>query len=285
MHKSQIFFSLFSYPLTATELWKYQWDSNFDLKYFFRRQEQNFFNSDLWRIRNRRWAISFGKLKKALRAAEFLKYAPFVRGIAISNTLSYQNARPFADIDLFVIYEWANGWAARFFCAFISLFFGRPQKNKTKKFPICLSFYLSADKLNINFLRIDEQDVYLYYWACQLFPVYGEEVWDKFWESNEAWVKKHLPCCYPRKIPSSYKVDLERRAGLKIKNLLEKIFSFKIIGSFLAAVEWAYLPQKIKALANKDTRVVAGDRILKFHIEDRRDFYLKKWKSLSGDYY
>lgn len=286
LDKAGVFFSMFSYPLLPIESFRYQWDTNFNLSYFIDRQlngEFDISDGELWKLRLKRYRISFQKIKKALRLAKVLKYAPFVRGVAIGSTLSYFNARPFADIDLFVIYEGDKGWVVRFFCLVISLFFGRPGRVKTKRSPVCFNFYLSRQSLNLKFFKISEDDVYLYYWVAQLFPVYGNEIWNEFWAENMGWVCGRLKQAYPTVTVPGLRADFGAKEKSVLKNLLEKIFSLKMIGSLLANIEWAWLPLRLKNLVSSGVGVVVGSHVLKFHPQDKREFYLKKWKSLSED--
>jgi hypothetical protein len=37
------------------------------------------------------------------------------------------------------------------------------------------------------------------------------------------------------------------------------------------------MPSKLKEMANKDSRVITSDSILKFHENDRREEYKNKW--------
>lgn len=286
LDKAGVFFSLFSYPLLPIESFRYQWGTDFSLSYFVDRQlndPMDISDNELWKLRLKRYRISLQKIKKGVRLAKFLRYAPFVRGVAIASTLSYFNARPFADIDLFVIYEGDKGWVARFYCLLLSLFFGRPGRVKTKRSPACFNFYLSRENLNLKFLKIDQDDVYLFYWVTQLFPVYGDGIWKEFWAENIEWVSAGLSRAYPTVTVSSLRALSQAKEKSIAKNLLEKIFSLKMIGSLLANIEWAWLPLRLKALANNGMSVVLGRHVLKFHPQDKREFYLKKWKSLSED--
>ncbi|GEM_PF-5299425 len=281
---SDLFFGMFSYPLTPFESWKYQWESKKTLgEYIGQSLITEYPASDAWTLRKKRWRISLPKIRKALRAARIVRHIPFVRGIAIANTLSYYNARPFADVDMFVIYEGNHGWVVRFFCLCTLLLFGRPsmrKKDRTTRSPLCFSFYLSASRLDMRDLALHDNDVYLAYWVAQLMPIYGSWVWSTLWHENAPWVGAHLPMMYPRRTVSSFMVKDISTQGT---TLLERVFSLKIVNSLFAHVEWAWLPLELKMLANKDTRVMVKPDILKFHRTDKREYYLEQWKSLLKD--
>ena len=286
------YFDIFNYPLTLMELWKWLYVEDNSLKeisiddvlkrldnssvmkerigsknsFYFLKGRQ-----DIVDVRAKRYGLAERKFHKALRVIKILRFMPFVKMIAVCNTLAYNNSRRQGDIDLFVVTKRRRVWQTRFWIAgFLTLFRLRPKPGKTQD-TICPTFFVDEDSLDFEKLAL-ENDIYFSYWVKQLVPVYDEGVYNKFINAN-LWAKKKLPNCLP--ISPTSRRFLERVGWLK------KIFN--AVGYFLPEslfkkYQLKVMPEGLKQMANKDSRVVVKDYMLKFHDNDRRLLFLKRWQ-------
>jgi len=287
--KTLAYFDIFNYPLTAWEVYRYLYikdlnkevgfletknilDNNFQNKegFYFLANRQN-----LVEIRKERQVISAKKYKKARRVIRLLSLLPFIKMIAVSNSLAYDNAKEESDVDLFIISKSNKIWTARFYATVVlKLLHRRPTPNITKD-KICLNFFATTESLNLENLQI-QNDIYFKYWLLQLTPIYdGQNYFNKLIKQND-WltdfvnINYHCSASKKRKI----KNNLIIRA---IKFVLEKINSFNFIENFLKAFQFNRMPKNIKQKMNKGTTVVVNDRTLKFHLDDRREEFRDKW--------
>lgn len=211
--------------------------------------------------RLRRARIAERKMKRARRAAAWLRLVPGVRLIAVANTLALAASRDEADIDLFIITAPGMLWTARAGVAGL-LAAARARPEECLLDPLCASFFVSEDACDLSALRIPD-DIYLAHWVATLFPISGGgDVYRHFWQSNR-WVLDILPNCWPRF--NALEHGSRGSGGLSflerpLRRLQEKKFPFQI-----------------RELLNQDTRVVATDRVLKFHTNDRRAEYRDRW--------
>lgn len=284
------YFDIFNYPLTDVEIWKWLYcpanrfvarnsrsglaevqkilDDNQLIKSFVENRRGFYFfknRGDLVDTRQTRYVSAEKKIKKAKRAARFLKLMPGVKMIALCNSLAWSNAREESDIDFFIVVARNKIWTARFFAAgFLQLLGLRPTKSQVKD-TICLSFFVDEDSLNLEPLAIGQPDIYLMYWIAQMTPLYDRGgVYQKFWQAN-AWIKNFLPNVSQRDASVWEGKDIPAgRAG--------------VVERFFCLIQTKLLSQKLKAMANRDSRVVVTDKILKFHANDRREEYKREWE-------
>jgi len=292
VYKTIAFFDIFDYPLTAWEVYKYLWKEELSRDISFL-QLQNILDShdsvdclegfyflrgreDLVFLRKERYNIAARKYQRAGLAANILSLMPYVKMIAVSNSLSYDNARDNSDIDLFIIARQDKIWTARFFTtAFLTIFRLRPTE-KSKKNAICLNFFISENALNVRNLRI-EDDVYFIYWLKLLKPLYDDgRVFKDFCDAN-GWVNNYI---------NSYDVcrtNLKRRIRHVsffgyFKFIFEKILNVNFVENFLRKFQMNKLPSRIKEKANISSEVVVNDSMLKFHYQDKREKFRDEWR-------
>lgn len=284
------YFDIFDYPLTLVEIWQWLYTYSeprnqnqepikiFDIQeildnsdYLKKRLEtKNGFyflagRTGLVEKRMERYNIAERKYKKALRIIKFLHLIPYVKMIAICNTLAYSNARDESDIDLFIICEKGHLWKTRFLISgFLKFFNLRPTELQTRD-KICASFFLSEDNLDIRNLAIND-DIYLKYWITQIYPVYDDGVYGQFSTSN-GWVKNDLPNIF------SITPTIRRQlTASPLKTIFRLIFSI-LPENYCKNYQWKILPDNLRQIVNKDTRVVMNDHALKFHDNDKRELF------------
>ncbi|MBI4434282.1 hypothetical protein HY635_00460 [Candidatus Uhrbacteria bacterium] len=226
------------------------------------------------------WA--WRKFKKARQWARVLRLVPFVRMIAIGNALGYGNCSPESDIDLVIVTAPRRVWTVRLFVvALLRLFRQRPGEHDVDA--ICPSFFLTTEAMDLEPLQIGNSplstlhsplppDPYLLWWTTQLTVLYDKAgTYDAFWRANEQWVRRWLPDAQPR----------AAHPRLCASNSPTLSVGDSWVGS--AVERWCRRFQErrfsseVRSLANRDSRVVLTDRMLKFHTNDRRQEYRDRW--------
>lgn len=285
------YFDLFSYPLTDWEVWKWMTPENgqaptyADVRllltssaylrerlrsleglYYLRGRSENV------TTRKDRYLTAEQKYKKVLRAVNVFRCLPFIRTIAVCNSLAYSNTREDGDLDVFVITEPGKVWTVRLFTAGLAKLFGWRPKEAHSRDAVCLSFFLAADQLDLSSYLLQPDDRYMQFWLDQLVPVYGDaSVLDALREQNAWW---------QRVMPHAYGVVPARRRTVRDvwwSRVVRSVLALFHIGAWGRLLEQRYrtmqlnvLPQTLALMANKDSRVVIGDHVLKFHENDRR---------------
>lgn len=125
-------------------------------------------------------------LKKADKAANFIAGFPFVRGVAVSGSLSKKFADEDADIDFFIVTAPNRLWIAR---TFLHVF-----KKITFLFNLqdffCMNYFVDEEGLCIR-----EKNIYTAIEVSTILPVCGMAIFERFYAENN-WTKKYLPNNY-----------------------------------------------------------------------------------------
>lgn len=305
------YFDIFDYPLTLIEIWKWLYQPvnqltvdglRFDLLEIQKTLEESnvlkslvnswrgfyFLNgrNNLVELRQERYNLAEKKFKKALRVAHFLKFIPGIKMIAVCNDLAWSNAPKESDIDIFIVTVKNKIWFVRFWAVWFLKFFGlRPSPRKTED-KICLSFLVDEENLNLEKISLDKSDIYLIYWIAQLVPIYDcGEVYAKFVKANE-WIKKYLPNSFGSETSGRRTLASQaKRSEVKQLCFAESVACQGVRAShndlverFFRWLQMKIMPARLKKMANKDSRVIVSDSMLKFHINDRREEYKRRWK-------
>lgn len=276
------YFDMFDYPLTQTELNKWQFGQSVrqalgPFPNGLVEQTNSFYHltgrSALVQLRHQRYLIAEKKFKRALRFAQIFRLLSSVRLIAVCNTLAFSNARDESDIDLFIVTSPNKIWLTRFWLQSLLALLGiRPHDHGVSiKDAVCLSFLTTEDNLNLQPISLNSQDVYLPLWISQLVPIYDPDgLYQKFWQVN-SWIKKFLPQSYPLKVAARRQVKKTRWSGL---------FSFLTAGFWEQITKkWQnnLFPRRLKEMANRDRRVIINDKMLKLHTNDRLQEFQNQW--------
>jgi len=226
-----------------------------------------------------RQKIAVARWKKVYKVIKFLQPCPFIKMIAVCNSLAIDNSKKQADIDFFIIVKRNRIWLTRFLITFIVWLLGEWRHKKRIAGKICLSFYITDQALNLKSITIEPYDIYLAHWVAQLKPVYcRNQIYEEFISENQ-WLRNYLlnfdqilnirhPEFKTNKFLSFIQKLLEKILIGWLGNLIEKLF--KIIQKYKISS---------KTIAHKiPTAVVVSDKILKFHENDRREFFQEKFK-------
>ncbi len=281
------FFDLFNYPLTAREVW--QFSDSIGLGCDELRQEleslvvenkigasQAFYflpgREELVVIRHERYNITAEKFKYAIRAASLFRWLPWIKLIAVGNLIGGHNLRRESDIDLLIVTAKARLWASRLLVTTITKFLGwRPQTGNSQD-KICLSFWASEDGLDFSALRLPGGDPYFRHWLAGIYPIYGDvDVYSKLIDAND-WLEQEMPHWKPKATVRWRRV--EGRPNDWTAAAFDSLFGWS--ENLAKKVQLKLMSPGLKRLANRDTRVVISDQVLKFHANDRREEYRSK---------
>jgi hypothetical protein len=292
------YFDLFEYGLTTLEIWKYLLfpKGSISLKevsdcvaQIEEIEEVNGVyvlkgHTMLAEMRRSNTAIAKRKYLRAKRVTALFARLPFVRMVAIVNTLGLGYARDGSDIDFFIVSKAGTLAIVRLLCTgFLTIAGKRPSRGRERD-AVCLSFFVGADALNLWPLSLPVKDgvpdVYLAQWMSHCTVLYDEGIYDDYVRQNE-WIRKIIP----NAVPNGGHFVRSVRLG-RISHTIKKMIEQSMI-PFLGILErlsfWfqhRILPVTLRELLNKDTRVVMTQRVMKFHsTRDRRAEIREQWLS------
>ncbi|MBU0667920.1 hypothetical protein KJ951_00890 [Patescibacteria group bacterium] len=208
---------------------------------------------------------------KALKFVPMLQMVPFIKAVAVCNTLSFNNCSESSDIDIFIIVKDGRIFTARVLSVLLSYILGVRRYGDKIAGRFCLSFYVSENGMNLEKM-LQKDDVYLYYWMKALRFLYCRKGFDKrvFYENN-TWFED----C------PAQKNEFVRGDGLL--SLIRVLPEF-ILGGFLGNILENRL-EKMHLLRFERNRrnlgpesdVVVNGSMLKFHNIDRRRQYNERF--------
>jgi hypothetical protein len=120
-------------------------------------------------------------MRNALASAKIISLFPFVRGVAVSGSLSKNFAGEGADVDLFIITSTDRLWISRT----ILHLFKKLTFLSGRQHLYCMNYFVDESQLNIL-----EKNIYTAIETVTLLPLYGN--FEEFYKEN-TWTKKFLP--------------------------------------------------------------------------------------------
>lgn len=294
LFRTLAYFAFFSFPLTAFELWKWcdaAEVSLFDVESLLSssfaqasddrsswlvehgmKRDEGFFGIgevSVWREeRLRRVADALRKHRRAERFVRFASCLPWVKMIAVCNSLAFSFTNEESDIDLFVVTKRGRIWSTRFILTgALALFRLRP--GERKRDPLCLSFFVADDSLDLSSIRIGQDDPYLAFWIATLSPVFDpDDTLSKLRAAN-GWIRQSLP--------RSRRVQ---RASSSVVRPWIRLPDVSFFERFAERMQRNRFPVLLRSMMNVDTRVVVTDGMLKFHHNDRRQEILNAYEKM-----
>ncbi|HEY8780540.1 MAG TPA: nucleotidyltransferase domain-containing protein [Mucilaginibacter sp.] len=191
------YFDLFNYPLARTEIYlflkkKYNYE-------FFDDALTCLVNSGVihqfdrfYTLKNDHYLIvrrnegnkkAIELIKIAKKVGNILIRFPYVRGVAISGSLSKNFADEYSDIDLFIITAKNRLWIART----VMHCFKKLSFLVNKEHYFCMNYYIDEQQLEIA-----EKNIYTAIEIGTLIPLQGDFVFEKFYAAN-LWIRDFLP--------------------------------------------------------------------------------------------
>lgn len=243
------YFDVFDYPVTASEIKLY-----LDRPYtnegiecvLHQLQEYNiiFKYNNFYSIRNdyalmeRRTEgnrLAVDALKQANKIARFIMWFPFIKGVAVSGSLSKNFAYQGSDMDFFIITAANRLWLAR---VFFNCFFLLAKIVGVKDY-FCLNYFIDETAL-----EIPEKNIYTAIEIATLMPQQGGDVFAKFFEQNK-WVKDYLPNGMPVARP------VAESKGSYIKSIVQMLLNNALGNMIDTAIMHFYKRRWTKMMAQK----------------------------------
>ena len=285
------YFDVFEYPLTSWEVKKFLWnyagratqtDIEKQLNLFADNKilgtiEGFYFlpgKAKLVEVRKQNYLQGQEKMKIALKYAKLISKLPFVKTIFITNKLSYLNAAPASDLDLAIITSKNRIWTARLFATgFLKLLGKRPKPNNQQN-KVCLSFYITEDKLSLEAAAY-EHDIHFQYWVKQWLPIYDAGNYaNEFFMAN-GWIDKNLQNFFETKTSARWQIKKNSAHKKLFETLLGKWFE-----TLAKNLQIKIMPKQLKTLAEEpNSNVIISNELLKFHDKDRRMEYKLAWEN------
>jgi hypothetical protein len=237
---------------------------------------------DIVEERHMRHIISKPKWDRAVFAAKLIRHIPFVRMVAVCNTLSFNAAKETSDIDLLIVVEKGRIWLSRLLITGLIQAFGIRRHGKHIASRICLSFYVTNDNLNLSNIWLDPFDIYLIYYTTQVVVLYDNNDTRRAFIRENQWVNQYLERYQPYEV-SPQRTVRDTAFSRFVRGLGEKLTS-GAIGNRIEHTFGKMQQQRMrkrKTLMPKPHRrhVVINNTMLKFHERDRRHDFYKRWRT------
>jgi hypothetical protein len=262
--KAVTYFDVFSYPLTLSEI-NFFLDQSATNEGISSAVENLIKTEHLWQFndfysirndaglairRNEGNELAGKYIKKARSVAKFLSWFPYVRGIAISGSLSKNFADKDSDLDFFIIAAANRLWIVRIL---YSILFKIAAVARIKHW-FCLNYFI--DELD---LTIKEHNIFTAVEISTLMPLKGETVFKEFFLANN-WVSQYLPNYRP-----NYK-HLKDASPIVPKRMAEWVMNFES-GNKLDNRLHAFFKQRFKRILAENKLSEKGLMIGSFEAE------------------
>lgn len=216
-----------------------------------------------------KFLISAKRWQKVYRVLKIIRLAPFVKMIAVINSLSYNNSRQDSDIDILIVAKRGRLWTARAFMILLLEIIGQNKNQWYQAGKFCLGFAFDGSRLNLSRIKYRD-DIDFTYWLANLTPVYDKGIYRDLIEQNQ-WLKRELPNWEEKKC--------EVQSSKKLKTI-EKILSGEFgdrLENWLAKIQIKRIWQDPKN-KRQGASVIADPRVMKLHPFDKRAERQKAWE-------
>lgn len=247
-----LYFSLFKYPLTRTEIFQFsnntdqkEIDSEIDLLL----KKGIIFNFDGFyidvnnpdRVERRLKGNEMARniMPKAVKVSRKIAKFPYVKGVCLSGALSKGFYDDDGDFDFFIITKPNRLWIARTVLVLYKKIF---LLNSKKYF--CVNYFISTDQLEIS-----EQNEFTATEIATLIPLYGTNTFKNFLAAN-SWATPYFPNKPSPKI-STIRDTEKSRFSRMIQKLFNGSFGLKL-DQYLQKLTIKKWIKKFKHLAKED---------------------------------
>jgi hypothetical protein len=216
-------------------------------------------------------------------ALNILTWVPYLRMMAVTNTVADRTADKDSDIDVFIIIEDGRLFLSRTIITALLQLTGLRRHGKHVANRICLSFFVTTKALDLQPIAFPPYDIYLAYWIHQLTPVLdAKDTAAHFFKANQ-WVTKYIPA---GRAPGGS----VRHPGI-IAKVTERLLN-TFLGTWIETklADWQLSRVKQKAPRGNardpekaDVEVIANRQMLKFHEKERRRLYREQWERQMRD--
>jgi len=201
--------------------------------------------------------------KKTYKYVNYIKWIPWLKMIAIWNSLAMNNANSESDIDLYIVTTRNSMWLNRIIITFLFQIMWVRKNDKNHAGRFCLSFFSTIDWMDFSKWKI-ENDIYLYFWIIYMKPILDyDNTYENFINLNKEWLEidEYEDIINNNKKFIQYKKNTKNWLILdKITIILDKIVKKLLLPKTLSHFEKIWKPYW----------VIINDDLLKFHNNDIR---------------
>lgn len=253
--KTILYFSLFKYPLTRTEIFQFsentdqkEVDSEIDLLL----KKGIIFNFDGFyidvnnpdRVERRLKGNEMARniMPKAIKVSRKIAKFPYVKGVCLSGALSKGYYDDDGDFDFFIITKPNRLWIARTILVLYKKIF---LFNSKKYF--CVNYFISSDQLEIA-----EQNLFTATEIATLIPLYGKDTFVDFLAANP-WAKPYFP-----NKPTPKTSSIRETEKTWFSKLIQKVFDGSVglkLDRYLQKLTIKKWQRKFTHLAQEDFNV------------------------------
>lgn len=268
---------LFDYPLTLSELTRYQIESVYSereiadalshdaaLRDVISTSSDGFYclrgRETTFDIRKSRQAASNRVWKRARFYGVIMSRFPFVRMITVTGALAVDNIAARPDIDLLVATAHGRVWIARRLIVILV------RLARIFRDDLCPNYIISERTLGL-----DQRDLFTAHELAQMVPLSGEKLYQQMLTRND-WAESYLPAAFtepPGKIPSG-EPGLLRRAA-------EKLLRWSVLDRW-ERWELGRLRKKLLPLVGKEAEVVCSPTQCKGHTGLHRQWVTTRYE-------
>lgn len=148
--------------------------------------------SRIVRLRQYRKEFCAKRWHRAQYAAKVLQLIPFIRMVAVTNSLALDNSNKNSDIDLFIVTSKGRLWTARILSVMLLDLLGINKNRRRISNQACLGFFADTTFMDLSKMRKDKNDTYYTYRVAHISPVYDKATYLKFVQKNH-WLFEELP--------------------------------------------------------------------------------------------
>ncbi|TSC62031.1 MAG: hypothetical protein G01um1014106_673 [Parcubacteria group bacterium Gr01-1014_106] len=211
-------------------------------------------------------ARSQQKWRRLRRIVFWLQCIPFLRGVAGTGSLAFDNAKPTSDLDVLIIAAPNRVWTVRFFLTvLLDLFRLRRRPQGVTSDRVCLNHYLAADALSFPY-----QSLYTALEYARMVPLIGEHTCWAFRAANRSWMERYLFSVFPDTV--HHKKSLPSSPALRSTQRLFEWMLFTPLGNalerFLASLQRTRIARSDRSRGLKG-RIVATNTRAEFHPQSR----------------
>jgi len=216
-------------------------------------------------------------LRKKIKLAKFIskifQIIPYIRMIAVCDSVARGTAKPESDIDLFIVAKNNHIFTTRYIAVFLITILGLKSLPKEKKIAnkICLSFFLNNKHLNLDRLSKDsKEEILRAEWIMDLIPIFDESHTYLDFVDKNSWVKKINKNYYSVMIAKSKNIR-----SLWLLYILRKFLEFILFFGIGWILEHIVRSIQVKRLFNFKNahfgceKMIINDQIIKLHYIDK----------------
>lgn len=214
---------------------------------------------------------------------EGLGAVPFVRMIAVVNSLAFHNANQNSDIDLLVVTEPGMMSVARDYLTAHLVLWGRRNTRGPKRGKLAADVFLDTEHLDVSDFHGPGQDIYVDYWAASIAPVIDRDnTYQRFLEAN-SWIQETFPGFVPH---TEHTIVVGR--GANWRRAVREQWYRSALGRPMAKLLTKWQLWRLRRYQRDSTvgMIEVGPHRLRFHVPDRRAEYQRAfeatWQSLNN---